>query len=365
LIAIGVVPENSGGTIATHPIGTGAFRFESYVENQELNLRAFADYFQGAPHIERLKVKIIRDPTTLSLELLGGTVHFALNALLSPDFVVEQQRSGRLKVAISDGATVEYLGVNVTDPILRDRRVRQAIAHGIDRQAIITNLLRGQAKIASSVLPVNHWAFNPNVRKYDYDPDRARQLLEEAGYHDPDGSGPKPRCRLVLKTSSAEQPRNIATIIQEQLRQIGIELELQSFEFQTFLNDMNSGNFQLFFLRQVGANQFTDIFKAAFGSRSIPGDQTIKESERTGFLNRARYRNLYLDDLIKQAEASRDRNEQMEIYARIQQILAEDLPWIYLWYPSNVGVMSHKVGNANIPSSGDFYFIKDLNLGNP
>lgn len=362
LIAIGIIPENSGETVARQPIGTGPFRFVRYVENQEVELLAFPEHFRGAPRIRRLRVKIVRDPTTLALELLGGTVHLAVNAQLSPDFVAEQQASQRLRVVISDGAALEYIGINTTDPVLRDRRVRQALAYGIDRQAIITNLLRGQARLAKSVLPPTHWAYHETVRTYEYDPARARRLLDEAGYRDPDGEGPQPRFRLTLKTSSAEHARKIATALQEQLRAIGIELHIQSFEFQTFLNDINTGNFQLFFLRQIGANQFTDIFKAAFGSRSIPNDPTIRESERTGFLNRARYRNPQLDALIERAEATSDRAEQHALYARIQEILAEDVPWIFLWYPANVALMNPRVRVLAIPTSGDFHFLKEVDV---
>ncbi len=362
LIAIGIIPEGTGETAAQQPIGTGPFRFERYVENQQVDLVAFPEYFQGAPRVQRLRVKIVRDPTTLALELLGGTVHLALNAQVSPDFVAEQQAKGPLRVIVSEGAALEYLGLNTTDPLLRDRRVRQALAYGTDREAIIRNLLRGQARAAHSVLPPTHWAYHEAATSYPYDPARARRLLDEAGYRDPDGDGPQPRFRLTLKTSSAEHARKIATALQEQWRALGIELHIQSFEFQTFLNDINRGNFQVFFLRQIGANQFPDIFKAAFGSRSIPGDPTIPESERTGFLNRARYRNPQLDALIAQAETARDRARALALYARIQEILAEDVPWIYLWYPANVALLNPRVRVPTIPASGDFQFLKDVEM---
>jgi peptide/nickel transport system substrate-binding protein len=360
LIAVGIIPENSGQTVADRPIGTGPFQFESYIESQEVSLSAFPNALDGGPKIERLKIKVVRDATTLSLELLSGSVHLALNTLLSPDFTEEQRRLGTLNVVISEGAGVEYLGLNTSDSILDDVRVRQAIAYAIDRRVIIDALLRGQARPASSVLPASHWAYNPTAPSYEYNPNRARQLLDEAGFPDPDGDGPQPRLRLSLKTSSAEYARQIATILQEQLRLAGIAVELQSLEFQTYLSDVNRGQYQLFFLRLVGGNQFPDIFKAAFGSRSIPNDPAITAKERTGFLNRARYRNPELDQLIAQAEATKDRQEQVKLYARIQEILASDAPWIYLWYPANVAVMSQRVGHAHIPVSGDFFFIKDL-----
>ncbi|RMG51494.1 MAG: ABC transporter substrate-binding protein [Acidobacteria bacterium] len=362
LLAVGIIPEGSGETIAEHPIGTGPFRFERYIESQQVDVRAFPEAFGGGPGVDRLTIRIIRDPTTLSLELLSGTVQLAFNTRLSPDFVEEQRRSGALKVIIADGASIEYLVLNTTDPILSDRRVRQAIAYALDRRAIIESLFRGQAREAATILPPGHWAYHPGVRHYDYNPRRAEQLLDAAGYPDPDGPGPAPRFHLTLKTSSAEQAREVATIMQEQLRRVGIALDLQSFELQTYLNDLNRGQFQIGYLRLPGANRFVDIFKAAFGSRSIPFDPRVSERERTGFLNRARYRNPTLDELIAAAEATSDRQEQIRLYARIQEILAEDVPWIYLWYPANVAVMSPRVKNAHIPTSADFTFIKDLTL---
>jgi peptide/nickel transport system substrate-binding protein len=358
-MAVGIIPEGSGATIAEHPIGTGPFRFLSYVESQAINLEAFPEAFQGGPTIQHLQIKIIRDPTTLSLELLSGTVHVAVNTRLSPDFVEEQRRLESLKVVISDGASLEYLVLNTSDPMLADKRVRQAIAYGLDRQAIIENLLQHQAREAITVLPLHHWAYNPDVKRYEYNPGKARELLDAAGFADPDGAGPRPRLHLTLKSSSVEYSRHIATILQEQLRLIGVDLELQSYEFQTYVNYLNRGEFQIGFLRLVGG-YFPDIFQAAFGARSIPYDPTINDQERTGFLNRARYRHAELDQLIAQADTAKGRQAPVNLYGRIQEMLANDVPWVYLWYPSNVAVMSPRVGNVRLPATGDFFFIKDL-----
>lgn len=362
LLAVGIIPAGSGLTIAERPVGTGPFRFRQYQENQEINLEASDDAFGSVPRVKNLRIRVIRDPTTLGLELLSGEVDLAVNTLLSPDFVEEERRKRSVNVEISDGATVEYLGVNVTDPILRDPRVRKALSLAIDRHSLIDALLRGQARVAGSVLPPGHWAADNTLTPDDYQPDRARALLDEAGWPDPDGPGPKSRFRIVLKTSSAEQARQIATILQEQLRLVGIDLELLSFEFQTFLSDINRGNFQLFFIRLVGGNQFPDVFKAAFGSFSIPGDPTVSDRQRTGFLNRARYRNPQLDRLIDESERTSVREEQVALYKEIQQILARDLPWIYLWYPANVAVMNRSVENVHVPASGDFFFIRNIEL---
>ncbi|MBI4468769.1 MAG: ABC transporter substrate-binding protein [Acidobacteria bacterium] len=362
LIAVGIIPDGSGSTIGDHPVGTGPYRFVRYLENQEVDLEGFPDAFRNAPRQRRLQVRIVRDPTTLGLELLSGQVDLAVNTQLSPDFVEEQRRRESLAVSISDGASLEYLGINMTDPILSDVRVRRAISLAVDRRTIIDALLRGEARPASGVLPPGHWALDPALRPDEYRPEEARALLDQAGWPDPDGAGPLPRLRLTLKTSSAEQSRQIATILQEEMRLIGIDLELVSLEFQTYLGDINRGNFQLFYLRIVGANQFPEIFRAAFGSLSIPGDPTIPDRRRTGFLNRARYRNPNLDRLIEAAENAEDRDLRIATLQEIQRTLWQDLPWVCLWYPANVAVMDHDVENVQIPPSGDFFFISQIEL---
>ena len=164
----------------------------------------------------------------------------------------------------------------------------QAIAYGLNREEIIKFYWRDLVTPASSILPPNHWAYEGNTMTYPHQPEKARQLLDEAGWHDPDGDGPLPRFRLTYKTSTEESSRQVATIIQQQLKNVGIQLDLRSFEFGTFYGDIVRGNFQLFTLRWIGGNNDPDIFETVFHSGRTPPK---------GF-NRGRYNNARVDQLI-------------------------------------------------------------------
>src|SRR5262245_50337467 len=266
IVPIGIIPEGTSDLQAKKPVGTGPFRFESYTDDQEVVLTANPDYFDGAPTIKQLRVKIVPDSSTREEELRKGSVDLAINADLDPVAVEGLQKAERIKVEMNDGTNITHIGVNLQDPILKDQRVRQALAFATDRQTIIRDLLKGQARIAYSVLPVSQWAYEPQVETYPYNPDRARQLLDEAGLGD---KGERPRINLVLKTSTVSYSRKVGEAIQEQWRRVGIALELQPLERGKLIEDMDNGNFQLYLNTAVGGNQSTDIFKFFYASKSV------------------------------------------------------------------------------------------------
>ncbi len=142
----------------------------------------------------------------------------------------------------------QYVGLNLLDPILRDVRVRQALAYAIDREAILEYLRRGLATPADGLLPPLSWAYELDVFSFSHDPDRARALLDEAGHPDPDGDGPHSRLRLTLKVSNIEFNRLQSTVIQQDLARVGVALEVHTYEFATLLADVVSSNLQLFTL---------------------------------------------------------------------------------------------------------------------
>jgi len=208
---------------------------------------------------------------------------------------------------------------------------------------MIRDVLRGQASPARSILPVSQWAYDPNVADYKYDPDRAKRLLAEAG---------KNRLKLSLKTSPVSISRKIGEAIQEQLRRVGIDIELQSLERQKLTQDMIEGNFQLYLNIIVGGNQNPDIFRFVYGSGAIPPNGQ----------NRSRYINPELDKLLSEAQtASRDRRK--EIFSQVQKTLAEDLPQIYLWYPATIVIYRDRISNVKVDPSGDWSAIRNMKAG--
>jgi peptide/nickel transport system substrate-binding protein len=348
ILPVGIIPADTTDQQAKRPIGTGPFKFESYTEDQEVTLAAFDDYFEGRPSINRLTVKIIPDNSTRESELRKGSVDLAINADFDPVTVEGLQKAEGLRVEVIDGTNISHLGINLQDPILKDRRVRQALAYAIDREAIIRDVIRGQARMAQSILPPSQWAFEPAARAYVYDPDRAKMLLNEAGKAEKDGQ----RIKLSLKTSTLSIARKVGETLQEQMRRVGVELELQPLERQKLQQDMNDGNFQLYLNTLVGGNQSTDIFKFVYSSKSIPPNGQ----------NRSRYNNPQIDKLLEEAQmATAERRK--EIFSEVQKILAEDLPQIYLWYPATIIVYRDRVSNVKIEPSGDWRVIRNMKVG--
>ena len=215
------------------------------------------------------------------------------------------------------GVDYQYIGVNLRDPILQNKLVRQAIASAIDRDAIIEHLRRGLAIHATGILPPVSWAFSPAVAEFKYDPARARELLDQAGYRDSDGDGPAPRLHLSLKMSNIEFNRLQGSVIQENLRAVGIALDVRTYEFATLYADVLKGNFQLYFLQWVGgAVADPDILRRVFHSTQVPP---------SGF-NRGYFKNAQVDGLLDQAAAAKDESERRDFYGAVQRIVADEQP---------------------------------------
>lgn len=348
IIPIGIIPQGTSEQQATRPVGTGPFSFEHYIDDQEVALTAFPDYFEGKPNIARIRIKISPDSSTRESELRKGSVDLAINADLDPISNESLVQAKGLKVSIRDGTNLAHLGVNLLDPVLKDRRIRQALAYAIDREAIIRDVLRGQARTAQSILPIGQWAYEPQVTAYGYDPQRAIALLEEAGRK---LVGKSPRLKLSLKSSTVAVSRKVGESIQEQMRRINVEIDLQPLERQKLVQDMVEGNFQLYLNTLVGGNQSTDIFHFAYSSKSIPPNGQ----------NRSRYASQVVDRLIDEAIlATPDR--QRTIFSEIQKTLAQDLPQIYLWYPATVVIHRDRVSALELDASGDWRALRALKL---
>jgi len=345
--AVGIVPYGSGDEISRHPMGSGPFRFVSAEPDKEVIIQRNDGYWGEKARLKRVRFAVIPDATTRALELRKGSADIAVTSLTG-DMVLTLERESNLEVLRAPGTVVGYLAFNTRDPILKDVRVRQAVAYAIDRTAIIHYLMRDFARPAYSLLPPESGAYSADVPRYDHNPDRARQLLERAGYPAVHGV----RFHLTMKTSTDESPRLVAAVLQQQLREVGIALDIRTFEFATFLSDIIRGAYQLHTLRWVGGNEDPDIFEYVFHS--------AKFSPNGG--NRTYYSNPRVDALIDQARGELDQNARKQIYAEIQRILAEDLPYINLWYIENVMVHTRRVRNLTLNPPGNYDFLKTADL---
>jgi len=331
-LVLGILP--AGAIARDHPfgrepIGSGPFALRAWPEEGRLVLERRAD----GVTVELLRVA---DPTVRALKLLRGEIDM-LQGDLPPELVDWLGQRPGVAVRKRRGTTFAYLGFNLEDPVVGERRVRRAIAHAIDRDAIIEHVMRGAARPASAVLPPDHWAGAPGLAPIRHDLERARALLDEAGY------GPGRALRLVYKTSSDPFRVRLATILQDQLARAGVEVELKSYDWGTFYGDIKAGRFQMYSLAWVGI-KMPDIFRYAFHSESLP----------PGGANRGRFRSERADRLIELAEAAGDLGTQARLYRALQAHLLEQIPYVPLWYEDQVFVARHDIEGYEVAADGNY-----------
>ncbi|RPI47619.1 MAG: ABC transporter substrate-binding protein [Acidobacteria bacterium] len=344
-----IVPAGAGRELRLRPIGTGPYEFVSYAADDRLEVRAFRDYFEGLPRNRGLVMKVVPDDIMRGLELRKATSDLIVNDL-PPDMVYQLEKEG-LSLTTSPGVDYQYVGFNLRDPVLTDVRVRHAIGHAIDRQAIVDYLRRGLATVADSILPPTNWAYEPDVTVLDYDPERSKALLDEAGYPDPDGDGPRPRLSLSYKTTSVEFSRLQAAVIQQNLRDVGIDVDVRSYEFATLYADILKGTFQMYTLQWVGdALADPDILRRVFHSQQLPP---------AGF-NRGHFSDPDVDRLIDEASAATDYDTRRLLYGRVQQLVAAAAPYIGLWHRTNFALSHPAIDGIRLSPQADFTFLRHV-----
>ena len=362
LVPVAIIPDGSkvgkgSGADTTPPPGTGAYKFSSYDTAQQIvELEAYEDYWEGAANIKKIRVKILADASALQAEILSGTVDMAPAATnLTPDTLNSMAKNEKLKVEKFPGSNIQYLWFNTEADPVNKKELRQAIAYAIDREKILKDVLNDQATLASSILPEASWAYDKGT-EYKHDPEKAKKLLDDAGFKDEDGDGTREMKEIIFKLSSgSKMTQQYATVMQTQLKAVGIPVKLESMEFQTMLKQVSQGQFMMTTGRWVGGNQDPIFLKDLFGSDSIPKDG------KPGF-NRGRFSNEDIDKLLNQAVAELDREKAKALYVEAQQKISEELPLVPLWYAANMVVASEKVENIEINASGDWDFVRKLTL---
>lgn len=346
LVAVPIIPEGTVGQQATQPVGSGAFKFVSFDQSQNIvELAANPDYWEGAPKVLKIRIKTVTDANSLQAELQSGGVDLApLPTNLSPDTLKSLDTSPILKVVRFNGSNIQYLQFNTQAAPLNNVKLRQAIAFGIDREKIINELLFGQATLAHSILPVESWAYNPGT-KYSFDPVKAKQLVQESGY-----KGEPIKFMFPSQSSATNQ---YAQVIQNSLNEIGLNVQIETIERQVLLQQLKLGQYQMYTGIWVGGNQDPIFLNDLFTTQKIPSD-------KVSCCNRSRYSNPEVDQLISQAFNSTNREQAKELYFKAQDIISNEVPMLPLWYPANMVVANKRIGNIKISASGDWNFIKDI-----
>lgn len=348
LVTIPIIPEGSVGTIKTQPIGSGPFKFVNFDSGQNtVEFEANTEYWEGSPKFSKLLVKTVTDASAMQAELQRGSVDIApLPSNLPPDALKALGNEANLKVEQFEGSNIQYLGLNTQSAPLNNKKIRQAIGYAIDREKIIRELLLDQAKIANSILPQASWAYSDGT-VYRYDPEKAKQLLKEAGYKD------EP---IKFKYSSGNAAFNqYAQAIQSSLTAVGLNVQIETIDPNALREQLANGQFQLNTGVWIGGNQDPIFFRDLFTTERIPGG-AIK------CCNRGRYSNPEVDALVKQAIESKDRETARQLYGRAWTLISDDLPLLPLWYPANMVISNKRIGNIKISASGDWSFVKDITV---
>jgi peptide/nickel transport system substrate-binding protein len=346
---MGIVPQGAAhGNIP--PVGSGPFMVQALDAGEKVTLKANPNYWEGKPALAGVVFKNVPDAMVRVLEFKKGAIDFMQNDL-EPDMLPWLKKNTDAEIAVHQGTTYQYIGINLTHPILKERKVRQALALAIDRDALIRHLLKDTGEAASGILAPINWAHDPSIPRWPLDPAKAKILLDQAGFADPDGDGPKPRFRLSFKTTNIDLRRRIAEALKEQLQKVGIELEIRSYEWGTFFSDVKQGNFHLYSLAWVGVID-PDVQYQLFHSASMPPDGD----------NRGRYRNGEIDRLLEQGRLTFDELERKRIYSQMQKILAEDLPYLPLWWWKNVVVKKPSIQGFVPYPDGELISFKQVSL---
>ncbi len=330
-----LVPQGADPNVfAKQPVLAGAYKVTELRPDERVTLQAFDGWVGGTPKIPTVTVRIIPDATTRVLELRRGTVNFEINSIPF-DQVDQFKKNADFTVMTSHGGAYQYISFNLKDPILKNKQVRQAIAHAIDRERIVRDLLHGYGSVTDTMFPPGHWARAENLPSFNYDPAKAKQMLDAAGFKG------QPRFKLVFRTSTDAEANQQAEMIQQMLKEVGIDMQIQTSEFGTFMEDIKNGRFQMFSLRRAGISD-PDFYYTIFHSESLaPNGQ-----------NRGYYVNPKVDQLIMQGRSTFDRAKRKASYDEIQRILAGDLPYVSLYHRDNVAIMRKNIEGFQMYPSG-------------
>ena len=321
-LIIGILPKKlieANHDFSRNPVGSGALKFVAW--QRDLILQRVSDK-------QIIKLAEARDPTVRVLKLQKGEADL-IQGDLPPELVKYLQKQPHIIVKTSVGANYSYLGLNLQDAVLNKLKVRQAIMHAINRQDIIQKVMLSNSREADQILPPEHytnvqWFGNKLLATYGYNPTLAKKLLIEAGIKLP--------LKLVYKTSTDAQRVRIATIMQAQMAQAGIDLQIKSLDWGTFFADVKAGNFQLFGLTWVGIKT-PDIYAKAFGSQNFPPN---------GF-NRGRYADAELDKWLAE-----------ENWPMATTRIHNQLPYIPLWFEGQFVAMGKNISHYKPKPDGNW-----------
>lgn len=321
--------------------GCGPFTLKKF-DATAVELAANPAYTLGTPpKVAGVTIKIVKDENTRYAKLTAGEVDIVQNAINRDKLGEIAKKNPNLRVVKRPGLTTTYLGFNMKDPLVGKPEVRQAIAHAIDKDKIIKYVLAGMAVPADTMLPKNDPFHSKDLKGSTYDQKKAKELLDKAGFKDPDGDGKQPRFKLTYKTTTDLTRVAIAKAIASELKKVGIDVTVETLEWGRFKADVDAGKVQMWSLSWVGFKD-PDIYRFAFATESFPPNGG----------NRGWYSNPELDKLLTQGKTETDTAKRQTVYGQVQTLIDRDQPYVFLWHDEIFAVVSKSVDGFELFADG-------------
>jgi peptide/nickel transport system substrate-binding protein len=332
------------------PVGTGAFKLKEWKAAEYTLVEAFEEHFRGRPHLDAVRMNIVPEPSVRAIGLETGEADSSVWPLLTEDSQRLAEDTAQFRAFITSALAINHFPLNNKSPKLSDKRVRQAMMHAIDRQAIVDDVFRGAATLATANLsPALADYYNPDVKQYPFDPARAAELLDDAGWilngdvREKDGE----RLSFVCTTITGDQARRPeAEIVQQFLADVGIEMQIEEAPVATILEQLRAG--------EMDASLFNWTYG---GDDGDPDASVVLKSDGTN--NFSHFENARVDELLDLGLRETDPAKRSVYYKEIQEIVAEEVPFLFMMFWDWYNLFRNRV--KGLPESalvGDPIYVK-------
>lgn len=351
LTMMGIVPEHllrntdiNRCEFNSSPVGTGPFKFRKWHHSDHIIIEPNKNYYMGPPKLDRIVFRIIPSAETQRIALKNGEVDQGYLKVEDLKFLKDLPHLIIYKVP---SFMYFYMGFDLTNPLFQDRKVRKAINYAVDKKGLVFAVLQETGEPATGPIPKASWAYNPEVEKYNYNPEEAKKLLREAGWKI-NKSGYLEKDGRIFEFELAyplgrTQFQKAAVLINSYLKEVGIKTNLIQVEFSVLIKKCNPGKFQAVLFDWVETFD-PDCF--------VEWDSSQTGKNGMNFMS---YSNPEADRLLREARSKIDTAVRKKLYYKFQEIVADDAPYVFLWYPNSFSAINKRIGGLPPPNPAGLF----------
>jgi peptide/nickel transport system substrate-binding protein len=344
--------QKLGAGFSTKPVGTGPFKVDRWVTGDTINLSAYDGYYGGRAKLDKITVKVVPDNSARVLALESGDLDFVQSPVSPQDVSRVQSETSKAKLERTPAAGYTYVNLNCADPILADKQVRQALSYLVDKQQLISTIYKGIGQPANGPIVPGMWAYSTDIPSYDYNPNKAKQLLDQAGWTvGSDGVRAKngQRLALTVRTHSEDPDRKqLIQVLQSEFQNVGIDATTNTVEFPALFQDVQDGKYEVVV---IGWLNLSDPDRATFRQFTIDGTA-----------NYGKYNNPQVDQLLKMARTTLNQNQAKQQYTDAVKMIVDDAPYIFVQVQEYIAIYTPKLQGYVINPVANWLSFKDVSL---